>query len=157
MEAAVNEARETDTGVGLIRRAMMFLAVALVVTVVVVAGLLLIGEVRWDEVVGFIEWFSRSTAFGAIIAGTLALTAAWLAYHGVQQTIRSTETREREKARHERFTTIVTQLASNQPAVRLGGLYAVSALADEWEREARRLISVSDSAGEWRDKERAWA
>ncbi|WP_165979712.1 pentapeptide repeat-containing protein [Kocuria rosea] len=143
--------------------------------------MLLADVVQWAEVVGFFDWFSRATAFGAMIAGAFALTAAWLAYHGVKQTIRSAEdreaetrsstdrreldsrravdAREREKARHERFTTTVTQLASEHSMVRMGGLFAMSALADEWEREARRLIRESDSDAStmWASREAAWA
>lgn len=53
--------------------------------------------------------------------------------------------RERIGARHARFSTIVSQLASEQPTVRIGGLYALSALADEWDQELVEPDSASHS------------
>lgn len=140
-----------------IMRTAIIVSVILAVCLVSVTVLILTDVLRWNEVVGFVDWLSRATAFGAAFAGLAALTAAWLAYHGVQKTIRAGEAREREKARHERLTTIVTQLASEQAMVRRGGLFAVSALADEWDREARRLIRESPSGGQWESYERDWS
>lgn len=67
------------------------------------------------------------------------------------------DTRERETARHARFTTIVNQLASEHETVRIGGLYALSALADEWEREARRQITLTPDADDWEERKRDWS
>ena len=52
--------------------------------------------------------------------------------------------RERERGRHERFAQVVEQLASTKPAVRLGGLYALSALADEWQLREEHLLSLDE-------------
>lgn len=66
------------------------------------------------------------------------------------------DAREREAARHARYTTIVGQLASDQPMVRTGGLWALSALADEWEREARAQCESSDDGQRWLDVGDQW-
>lgn len=53
----------------------------------------------------------------------IAFAAAWL-----------THQREREAARQERYTTIATQLADKSGTVRLAGIYALEALANEWQQ-----------------------
>lgn len=50
------------------------------------------------------------------------------------------ELREKESARNSRFSVVVGQLASEKSTERMGGLYSLSALADEWDQEARRLL-----------------
>ena len=62
--------------------------------------------------------------------------------------------REREANRHGWFTTAVEQLSSDKPAVRMGALYALSALADEWDEEARRRL-VQEKGRSVRDAEAA--
>lgn len=96
---------------------------------------------------GLIEY----PAMGSIAIGVLAVCAALIAYRGVLRTISATndraisdreavDDREREAARHDRFLRSVEQLASPHSTIRMGGLLAVGALADEWEREARSLL-----------------
>lgn len=50
------------------------------------------------------------------------------------------ESREQKESRHGRLSMATEQLGSDNQAVRIGGLHSLSALADEWDQEARYLI-----------------
>lgn len=51
--------------------------------------------------------------------------------------------REQKASRQSRLTTATEQLGSDIQAVRIGGLHSLSALADEWDQEARELLGVT--------------
>ncbi|MCM3484698.1 pentapeptide repeat-containing protein [Kocuria rosea] len=95
----------------------------------------------------------------ALIAALVNITITLFSTHRADQrskadrrvtenTIDLVDRRERETDRHSRFATVVEQLASKNSMVRMGGLYALSALADEWDQEARRLVGISRNPGE---------
>lgn len=116
---------------------------------------------------GLWEWFDGVvrlsngavlTGLGAVLAGSLALIGVLISTYKAERratTDRATadaqhkalEARERETSRHARFSTVVEQLASDQSAVRIGALYTLSALADEWDQEARSRLDAASNPG----------
>lgn len=54
---------------------------------------------------------------------------------------KAVDQRERESGRHARFASVVSQIASGNATERMGGLYSLSALSDEWHQEARRFVA----------------
>lgn len=101
-----------------------------------------------------------ATLIGGFIVGLGALLGFWSASQNrktIEDTAILTDEREREKAsrdhkrevmssRQDRYTTIAGQLASEHEPVRLAGIYALSALADEWQEENQ--IGQRDVAAE---------
>lgn len=79
-------------------------------------------------------------AFYAVagIGGVVALTVAYRR----QRLNESTEEREQTKLFNERFTAAAEQLASGHAANRLAGVYAVAALADDWDAGRQTCVSV---------------
>lgn len=84
---------------------------------------------------------------GALWIGLLgALFGAGAAMYGAHRADRRAEKdrlavdeREREVARHDRFSRIMEQLSSELPTERMGALFSLSGLADEWhESHSRR-------------------
>ncbi|MFC6255596.1 pentapeptide repeat-containing protein [Kocuria oceani] len=62
-------------------------------------------------------------SLAVLTSAVIAFAAAWLTHH-----------RERQAARQERYTTIAEQLAHKSETVRLAGIYALEALANEWQQ-----------------------
>ncbi|MEX5269059.1 pentapeptide repeat-containing protein [Kocuria sabuli] len=77
------------------------------------------------------EWWSQLTQPQATLLASLAvLSSALVAFAAALLTHR----RERQAARQERYTTIAEQLAHKSETVRLAGIYALEALANEWQQ-----------------------
>ncbi|MEU1387301.1 MULTISPECIES: pentapeptide repeat-containing protein [unclassified Nonomuraea] len=77
----------------------------------------------------------------AVVAGIGGVVALVVAYRK-QRVTEAGETREQAKHFHERFTTASGQLGNDSPAVRLAGVHALSALADDWEGGRQMCIDV---------------
>ncbi|MGV9712101.1 pentapeptide repeat-containing protein [Gordonia sp. NPDC003424] len=65
-------------------------------------------------------------------AGLLAVLAASIAFFAAHRVYKQTERHFRTTNRQDRYTTIATQLADANPAVRIAAVYALEALADDW-------------------------
>jgi uncharacterized protein YjbI with pentapeptide repeats len=96
-------------------------------------------EELWDVLTALSQpW---ATLFGSVIGGSIVGAGALLGFRASMKTRETLEsvadkTHEREvmAARQERYTTIAEQLSSEHETVRLAGVYALAALADEWQR-----------------------
>ncbi|MQM27955.1 hypothetical protein GFD30_20645 [Glycomyces sp. NEAU-7082] len=72
------------------------------------------------------------------IGGVIALTVAYRR----QRIIEATEIREATKLFNERFASAAEQLSSQRAANRLAGVYAMAALADDWDAGRQTCINV---------------
>ncbi|MEV0996900.1 pentapeptide repeat-containing protein [Nonomuraea sp. NPDC050202] len=77
----------------------------------------------------------------AVVAGIGGVVALVVAYRK-QRVSEAGETREQAKLFNERFTTAAGQLGNDFPAVRLAGVHALAALADDWEGGRQMCIDV---------------
>ncbi|MFI6713622.1 hypothetical protein ACIBF7_44865 [Nonomuraea sp. NPDC050478] len=77
----------------------------------------------------------------AVVAGVGGVVALVVAYRK-QRVTEVGETREQAKLFNERFTTASGQLGNESPAVRLAGVHALAALADDWEDGRQMCIAV---------------
>jgi uncharacterized protein YjbI with pentapeptide repeats len=88
----------------------------------------------------------------ASVAGAGALVALVMAYRRQRvaeaanvldrERWQATAAHDRTRLLNERFTTITTQLGSDQAAVRLAGVHAMAGLADDWEENRQTCIDV---------------
>ncbi|MCP2297576.1 Uncharacterized protein YjbI, contains pentapeptide repeats [Nocardia amikacinitolerans] len=99
------------------------------------------------------SWLTQPVA--TVITGALAVTTAVIALVGVLLNRRQTErhftkTHELEqiKGLRERYTTCAEQLAHANPAVRQAGVYALAALADDWNKTTTTAAVSSPGPGE---------
>ncbi|MBF6341763.1 pentapeptide repeat-containing protein [Nocardia abscessus] len=83
------------------------------------------------------EWFTQPVA--TVLTGVLAVVAATIALGGVLLNRRQTEKHftakhelERVEALRKRYTSSAEQLAHDSAAIRQAGVYALTALADDW-------------------------
>jgi uncharacterized protein YjbI with pentapeptide repeats len=79
------------------------------------------------------------------VGGVIALTVAYRKQQlgeAAEARAEAAHRREDTKAFTERFGACVEQLGSEQPAVRLGGVYALTHLADDWEAGRQTCIDV---------------
>ncbi|UGT62852.1 pentapeptide repeat-containing protein [Nocardia asteroides] len=97
-------------------------------------------------------WLNQPRA--TVIAGCLAVLTALVALGGVQLTrVQSarqhadTHGLEQIRALRERYTVCAEQLAHKKPAVRMAGVYALEALADDWQR-LNPVAEISEDGGE---------
>ncbi len=86
-------------------------------------------------------------AFAAIagIGGTIALVVAYRRQRITEASSRlehAKEERERVRILNERFGAAAGQIGSEQPAVRLAGVYAMAALADDWPQQRQTCVDV---------------
>lgn len=95
---------------------------------------------QWQDLWEFLTDLSQPWA--TLLASFVVGTGAFL---GFRVSMKSHK-REVLAARHTRYTTIAEQLSSDHETVRLAGVYALSALADEW--QMARNISQRDVAAE---------
>ncbi|WP_433357967.1 pentapeptide repeat-containing protein (plasmid) [Microtetraspora malaysiensis] len=77
----------------------------------------------------------------AVVAGVGGVVALVVAYRR-QRLAEAGEAREHTKLYAERFTTAANQLGSDAPAVRLAGVHALAALADDWDGGRQMCIDV---------------
>jgi uncharacterized protein YjbI with pentapeptide repeats len=77
----------------------------------------------------------------AVVAGIGGVVALVVAYRK-QRVSEAGETREQARLFNERFTTAAGQLGNDFPAVRLAGVHALAALADDWEGGRQMCIDV---------------
>jgi uncharacterized protein YjbI with pentapeptide repeats len=77
----------------------------------------------------------------ASVAGVGALVALVVAYRR-QRVSEASSAHDRTRVFNERFATAAGQLGSEQPAVRLAGVYAMAGLADDWEENRQTCIDV---------------
>ncbi|MGW9265363.1 pentapeptide repeat-containing protein [Gordonia terrae] len=79
----------------------------------------------------------------------LAVLAASIAFFAAHKVYRQTERHFRTTNRQDRYTTIASQLADPNAAVRIAAVYALEALADDW---------LDSSSVSWLDyvRQRAW-
>lgn len=93
-------------------------------------------------------WLSLSQPWATLLAGLFVLGSAGRAFFASWRNHRQADRHFGVSNRRDRFTTIAGQLADQSPAVRIAGVYAMEALADEWletkdgRREARACLSV---------------
>lgn len=85
------------------------------------------------------EWSKLQPGQGAVIGGGAVLAAALLTFTSQHMTRnqegrhhQEKETREREVALRERFSTSASQIADQSSAIRLAGVYAMASLARDW-------------------------
>lgn len=76
-----------------------------------------------------------------VVAGVGGVVALVVAYRK-QRISESAETRELTKLRTERFGAACNQIGNESPTVRLAGVYALAALADEWTAQRQVCIDV---------------
>lgn len=76
-----------------------------------------------------------------VVAGVGGVVALVVAYRK-QRVSESAETRERIKLLNERFGAACNQIGNEAPTVRLAGVYALAALADEWPEQRQVCIDV---------------
>ena len=106
----------------------------------------------WTHELGDGQWFEASRVTVALVALTVAGGAAYLAYrrqHTADQNQKTAAETQRitaqayalsirqhdatlRRERRDRFTNAATQLAHTSAAVRIAGVYAMAALADDW-------------------------
>jgi uncharacterized protein YjbI with pentapeptide repeats len=98
-------------------------------------GALHLGRLRASEQLDVVK-ISLSVVAG--VGGVIALTVAYRK----QQLGEAAHGREEVKLFTERFGACVTQLGDDSPAVRLGGVYALAHLADDWETGRQTCIDV---------------
>jgi uncharacterized protein YjbI with pentapeptide repeats len=77
----------------------------------------------------------------AVVAGAGAAVALVVAYRR-QRELEESGRRDRTRLLTERLAAAAVQLGGEQTAVRLAGVYAIAALADEWEEQRQQCISV---------------
>jgi uncharacterized protein YjbI with pentapeptide repeats len=98
-------------------------------------GALHLGHLRASEQLDIVK-ISLSVVAG--VGGVIALTVAYRK----QQLGEAAHGREEVKLFTERFGACVAQLGDDNPAVRLGGAYALAHLADDWETGRQTCIDV---------------
>ncbi|KAA9375199.1 pentapeptide repeat-containing protein [Microbispora cellulosiformans] len=142
---------------------LLHIGVALALTLVtatLVAGALLAGALAWIglpskvtlDTTNLLEIVKISLAVVGGIGGAVALVVAYRKQRLAEEDnhrAREQNDRAREAARREdtklyveRFTTAANQLGSDAPAVRLAGVHALAALADDWEGGRQMCIDV---------------
>ncbi|GGQ42415.1 hypothetical protein GCM10010267_00040 [Streptomyces griseorubens] len=112
--------------------ALAFVAALLVAAVVFYLGwdALGVNRVKQEEAIDASTLFDLvKLAFG-VVAGAGALVALIVAYRR-QRIDEDGALREHTRLHTERFTTAVTQLGDDSPAVKLGGVHALAGLADD--------------------------
>jgi uncharacterized protein YjbI with pentapeptide repeats len=127
---------------------------AVTATAVVFVGGLIIAGLWWFGIgtrvhgssdTAAVEIIQLSFAFVAGIGGCVGLTVAYRR-HLLDERAESREdsAQRREQSAHftERFGAALTQLGSERFAVKLGGVYAMAALADAWEEGRQQCINV---------------
>src|SRR5215472_11635622 len=82
---------------------------------------------------------AASVSFLTLI-GTLA--AQYFGRRATSKQLDRTFAEQRTRALNERFATAAVQLASDKPAVRLAGVYAMASLADDWEEHQQTCVDV---------------
>ncbi|MFJ9525474.1 pentapeptide repeat-containing protein [Streptomyces cyaneofuscatus] len=131
------------------------LALTIIVALLMLTGATLIGgvllgfrEIKREPQVSAGTLFDLLKVSFALIAGAGGLVALVMAYrrqrlaeyaHELDQ---STEDRERTRIFNERFSSAAGQLGHEQAAVRLAGVYAMAALADDWQAHRQTCIDV---------------
>jgi uncharacterized protein YjbI with pentapeptide repeats len=87
------------------------------------------------------EWLELIKIALAVTGGIGGVVALVVAYR--RQRINEAEhLREATKLFNERYTSAVDQLGSDKAAIRLGGVYAMAGLADDWEAGRQKCIDV---------------
>jgi hypothetical protein len=79
------------------------------------------------------------------VGGTVALVVAYRRQRVAEAGSRlehAKEDRERFRVLNERFSTAASQLGSDQPTVRLAGVYTMSSLADDWREQRQTCVDV---------------
>ncbi|MFD5828240.1 pentapeptide repeat-containing protein [Lentzea sp. NPDC060358] len=76
-----------------------------------------------------------------VVAGVGGVVALVVAYRK-QRISESAEVRERVKLLNDRFGAACNQIGNENPTVRLAGVYALAALADEWPEQRQVCIDV---------------
>ena len=78
------------------------------------------------------SWNTLNQPRAVFYAALIALIVGIVGFYGLHLNRRQTEKHWRITSRRERFTTIATQLADPNPAVRIAGVYAMEALINDW-------------------------
>lgn len=97
---------------------------------------------------------AEANFISGIISGALILLAACLAFDAsitsrntTKEAAEATHARELMIARHDRYTAITEQLSNRNATIRLAGVYALAALADEWQTD--KLDSTEEGEEEF--------
>src|SRR5215469_4717439 len=85
----------------------------------------------------------------ALIAGVVSLISlggtvvvAVIGFRTTRNVTGSTLAEQRIRTLNERFATAAGQLGSDEPAVRLAGVYAMAGLGDDWEENRHTCVDV---------------
>ena len=91
-----------------------------------------------------IEWFEDILGAVAPLIGVVGtLAGARLGFRASREQLEKTLAEQHFRSLNERFTSAADQLGDDKsPAVRLAGVYAMAALADDWEESRQRCIDV---------------
>lgn len=91
----------------------------------------------WEVTQDIVDLLGQPVA--TLGAGLIVGVGAWLGFKASRESRLSTErlaektdNREKEAARHDRYTRIAEQLASEKTSIQLSGVYSLSALSDDW-------------------------
>ena len=84
-------------------------------------------------------WIAAGVS-GLTLIGTL--TAQYLGHRATNKQLERTFAEQHTRTLNERFATAAEQLGSDKPAVRLAGVHAMAALADDWEENRQVCVDV---------------
>jgi Pentapeptide repeats (9 copies) len=120
------------------------------VTVFIVSALLLLGLPSLQQpgplpLANLLDLIKLAFAAIAGIGATVALVVAYRRQRVAEANSRlehGKEERERFRILNERFSTAAGQLGSDQPAIRLAGVYSMASLADDWPQQRQTCVDV---------------
>lgn len=89
-----------------------------------------------DSGSGWLRDVAAATVPVAGLVGAAVVVATTFRRHQLEL---AQDERETTRALRERFTTVANQLGHESPAVRVAGVYAAAALADDWHEQGNRI------------------
>ena len=120
-------------------------AVGLVLITLLALGLPQLQPSRTLPLAGLLDVIKLAFAAIAGIGGTVALVVAYRRQRVAEASSHlehAKEERERIRILNERFSTAASQIGNDQPAVRLAGVYAMAALADDWPEQRQTCVNI---------------
>ncbi|MEU6205367.1 pentapeptide repeat-containing protein [Micromonospora musae] len=120
-------------------------ATALVLIILLALGLPSLQSSVTLPMAGLLDVIKLAFAAIAGIGGTIALVVAYRRQRVAEASSRlehAKEERDRIRILNERFGAAASQIGSDQPTVRLAGVYAMAALADDWPEQRQTCVNV---------------
>ncbi|MEV6369781.1 pentapeptide repeat-containing protein [Micromonospora musae] len=120
-------------------------ATALVLIILLTLGLPSLQSSATLPMAGLLDVIKLAFAAIAGIGGTIALVVAYRRQRVAEASSRlehAKEERDRIRILNERFGAAASQIGSDQPTVRLAGVYAMAALADDWPEQRQTCVNV---------------